>query len=84
MAKILEEGCVAKCGHCLTRFSFDLSEVQHSIVPIPAGRSPEEEAYNKSVFTVKCPKCWCDVDVEKHIGPLAKKQLASRKEIHDL
>lgn len=83
MAKILEEGCVAKCGHCMTRFSFDLSEVEHSTIRIPAGYSPEEEAYDKSVFTVKCPKCSNGVDVEKLIGPLAKKQLAMLPVCHE-
>ena len=76
MAKILEEGCVSVCGYCRTRFSFDLSDVGHSTTPIPAGWSPEEEAYDKSVFTVSCPKCRRGVDVEDKLGPNAKRELS--------
>lgn len=85
MAKILKEGCVGKCGYCMTEFSFAPLEVGHSTIPIPAGHSPEEEAYDKSVFTVACPKCHNAVNVESLIGPLAKKQIAARLvDLHDL
>lgn len=87
MAKILEEGCISVCGYCRTRFSFDLSDVGHSTVPVPAGYSPEEEAYNKSVFTVRCPKCQRGVDVENKLGPNAKHEMRTRdtsREDHDL
>lgn len=76
MAKILKEGCVATCGHCMSQISFDPSEVKHSTITIPAGYSPEEEAYDKSVFSVMCPKCHNAVNVDGIIGPLAKKAIA--------
>ncbi len=82
MAKILQEGCVATCGHCLSSISFDLSDVRHSTIPIPAGYSPEEEAYDKSVFIVECPKCHNAVNVEGLIGPAAKKDIAARSVRH--
>ncbi len=78
MPKILEEGCIVICEHCTTKFSFDLSEVDHSTRPVPAGHSPEEEAYDKSVFSVGCPKCRRGVDVERKLGPAAKREIPAR------
>lgn len=78
MTKIITRGCEATCGHCLTKFSFDPGEVLHSTKPVPAGYSPEEEAYNQPVFMVSCPNCHRSVDVGVHLGPLAKKEIAQR------
>jgi hypothetical protein len=90
MATILKEGCVRSCSHCETRFSFLPSEVQLSKVDVPAGYSPEEEAYQKSVFTVACPKCSAPVDVSTALGSEGKRAAEERvqqsrlREDHDL
>lgn len=76
MAKILEEGCISVCGYCKTRFSFEVGEVRHSTTPIPAGYSPGEEAYDKSVYNVSCPKCHRGVDVGDKLGRQARVELS--------
>jgi hypothetical protein len=83
VAKIIREGCIPTCGHCNTTFSFDPGEVQHSTRHVPAGYSPEEEAYDKSIFTVSCPKCHRAVNVENQLGALAKKEIAQRPKRSD-
>lgn len=83
MAKILKEGCIATCGHCRTEFSFTPSEVGHSTKQVPAGYEPQDEAYDKSAFTVGCPSCHRGVDVEKHLGPDAKRELRQHRDHSD-
>ena len=78
MPTIIRTGCVVSCGHCNTEFSFKPNEVQCSSKSVPAGYSPEEEAYRKTVFTVGCPNCHRLVNVEKALGPEAKREIANR------
>jgi hypothetical protein len=78
MAKIIEEGCIVRCGHCNTQFSFAPSEVGASFRQIPAGYSPEEEAYEQASFHVSCPKCHASVNVGGALGPEGKRFAESR------
>ncbi len=87
VATIISQGCTTVCGHCRTHFSFSPSEAQHSTRQVPAGYSPEEEAYDESVFTVACPNCKGGVNVGNKLGPLAKKELQNRPKMfpdHDI
>jgi hypothetical protein len=74
MAEILKQGCVATCGNCSTTFSFSLSEVNIGARDVPAGYSPEEEAYSATTFSVACPYCHNSVNVEKYLGPDFKRK----------
>lgn len=71
MATIIARGCEASCDSCRTRFSFLPGEARYSAQHVPAGYSPEEEAYDKDVLTVACPHCGHPVDVTRHVGPSA-------------
>lgn len=74
MARIIEEGCVHVCTFCRTRFSFSVNEIAVSFKSVPPGPSPEEEAYEKPVFTVGCPKCHNLVNVGMFLGDDGKRQ----------
>lgn len=78
MATIIQEGCVVSCSHCMTRFSFLPSEVATSFKKIPAGYSPEEEAYDEALYSVSCPKCNNPVNVGSALGPEGKRAATAR------
>jgi|GEM_PF-4136402 len=78
MAKILEQGNVTKCDHCTTTFSFGLSEVVLGTKRIPAGYSPEEEAYERVTYSVRCPSCGHAVNVGKNLGEGFKRDAERR------
>lgn len=90
MARIIQEGCVVVCEHCSTRFSFEPHEVRTSFKHVPAGYSPEEEAYEKASFQTSCPKCHNLVGVGAALGPAGKRDAEARarsarmREDHDL
>ncbi len=90
MATIIREGCVVDCSHCNTRFSFIPSEVGVSFTPVPAGYSPEEEAYDKPSLHVQCPKCKSSTNVDSALGPEGKREAVERakdrnnREDHDV
>lgn len=80
MAKIIEEGCVTRCGHCNTKFSFEPHEVGASFTRIPAGYSPEEEAFDKATCCVSCPKCRKSVNVDNVVGKDGRAAAIARAE----
>jgi hypothetical protein len=78
MAKILVEGCIVDCDCCKSKFSFELDEVCVGTKKVPAGYSPEEEAYTAYIFFVFCPKCNHRVRVNELIGESAKSDMIER------
>lgn len=82
MAKILIEGCIADCGCCKSKFSFELDEVCFGSREVPAGYSPEEEAYTAYTFFVLCPKCNHSVRVDKLIGEEVKNNLVAKVRVN--
>ena len=83
MPQIITRGCISTCGYCRTEFSFVPNEVAHSTTPVRAGYSPEEEASDKAVYSVRCPNCRRSVDVGEKLGSAAKRELASRPKHYD-
>lgn len=78
MPTIISLGCVKICTHCATTFSFVPSEVGVSFRNIPAGHSPEEEAYEKPIFVVNCPNCKQSVNVDTALGSEGKRAAVER------
>lgn len=78
MAKVLQEGCIVVCGYCGTKFSFEPHEAHASFKNVPAGYSPEEEAYERVSFQTPCPKCHQPVDAETALGPAGKRAAEAR------
>ena len=78
MPEIIKRGGTVTCSHCQSVLSFKPYEVNTSFKRVPAGSSPEEEAYDKPSFGVKCPHCSVTVNVESSLGPDGKRAAVER------